>query len=1157
VLHIHRASRADALADALAALLSQSPDDPFAPDVVAVPTRGMERWLTQRMSGVLGARGGRADGICANVQFPSPHRLVTDAVAAASGIEAADDPWLPERSVWPLLSVVEEALPEPWLATLAAYLGADTAASDPMRPARESRRLTTVRHLAGLFDRYSLHRPQMLAAWAHGEDLDAVGAPLPTASAWQAELWRRLRARIGVPDLAERTGRACERIADDPSLLNLPERVALFGLTRVPAGHLEILRALAAGRDLHLLLLHPSPSLWEKVTQLPDRPLGARREDDRTVTLGDNRLLASWGRDSREMQLVLTAGAPDVSDAHHASPPAPGTVLGRVQQSVREDRVAPGAPLPGATDERPLLAPEDRSIEIHSCHGRARQVEVVRDAILHALAEDPLLEPRDVIVMCPDIETFAPLVQATFGAGEPDDEDSVDLRVRLADRSLRQTNPVLGVVAQLLDLAEQRLTASQLLDLADRGPVRRRFRLDDDDITRLADWISQAGIRWGLDAPHRAPYKLDAVTSGTWQMGLERLLLGVTMTEDDQRLFAGVLPLDDVDSRAIDLAGRFTELVARVGQAVRSLGVRQTLAEWAEAIGQAADALTATALRDRWQRAELQRVLDELVAESGDAPPAQLAPTEVRALLAQRLEGRPTRANFRTGHLTVCTLQPMRSVPHRVVCLLGLDDGAFPRKAPRDGDDLMLEHPHLGERDPRSEDRQLLLDALLAASERLIVTFSGNDERTNAPRPPAVPVGELLDAVDATVRCEDGEPARKRIVIRHPLQPFDPRNFIAGTIAGSQPWSFDTAALAGAKALAGPRSAPRPFLAGPLSQRPGAVLELPDLVRFVEHPVRAFLRQRLGISLYSAADEIEDELSVELDGLQRWGVGQRLLEARLRGIDQRTAILAEIARGTLPPGVLGKPVIDDLSPIVSGIVDRAHTVAPALAEMAAGGTLAGAGAAAGGEPVDVRVVLDDGRLLSGTVSGVSGDLLLATTFSRVSAKHRIAAWVRLLAITASAPERPFAAATVGRGQGHGDVRTAWIEPLGDSADARLAVARAELAVLMDLYDRGMREPLPMFCQTSAAYAEAVRHGQDGHSAALKAWETEWNFDKEDREPEHQMAFGAVLTLPEVLEIAPAGGEAGEGWLEAEESRFGRLARRLWEGLLTREEVRAR
>ena len=1178
MLHIHRAVRADALADALAALLSGTPADPFAPEVVAVPTRGMERWLTQRMSSVLGARAGHADGICANVEFPSPHRLVTDAVAAASGIDPAEDPWLPERSVWPLLTVVQESLNEPWMATLAAYLGAGTGPSDPMRPARQSRRLTTVRHLAGLFDRYALHRPEMLAAWARGEDLDAVGAALPAASGWQAELWRRLRARIGVPDLAERAGRACERIADDPALLELPERLSMFGLTRVPAGHRDLMRALAAGRDVHLFLLHPSPALWDKVTHRSDRAEIARRQDDRTVTLPANRLLASWGRDSREMQLVLTAGAPALAETHHASPPAPDTLLGRIQQAVRDDRGAPGAPLPGAPDARPRLAADDRSIEIHSCHGRARQVEVIRDAILHALAEDPTLEPRDVIVMCPDIETFAPLIQATFGAGDggggadgadgtapaaptapagtdaPDGTDAtdgggaatIDLRVRLADRSLRQTNPVLGVVAALLELAEHRVTASQLLDLADQGPVRRRFRLDDDDMTRLADWIAQAGIRWGLDGPHRTPYKLDALDSGTWQTGLQRLLLGVTMTEDGQRLFAGVLPLDDVDSRAIDLAGRFTELVTRVGEAVRSLNVRQTLADWTEAIAQAADALTATGSRDRWQRAELQRVLDELVSEIGDGSAPELAPAEVRALLARRLEGRPTRANFRTGHLTVCTLQPMRSVPHRVVCLLGLDDGAFPRKAPRDGDDLMLEHPHLGERDPRSEDRQLLLDAVLAAGERLIVTFSGKDERTNAPRPAAVPVGELLDAIDATARGEDG-PARDRVVICHPLQPFDPRNFIAGDIAGEQPWSFDPAALAGARALSGPRSEPRPFMPAPLSRRPAAVVELADLVRFVEHPVRAFMRQRLGISLYAAADEIQDELSVELDGLQRWGVGQRLLEAQLRGIDARTAILAEIARGTLPPGVLGKPVIDDLSPIVTAIVDRARTVAPGVE---------GSGVA-GGDPIDVRVALDDGRVLNGTVTGVIGDLLLTTTFSRVSAKHRIAAWVRLLALTAASPGRPFAAATVGRGQGRGDVRTAWIDPLGEDAAGRLAAARAELAVLMDLYDRGMREPLPMFCLTSAAYAAAARQGQDAYAAAVKEWETEWNFEKEDREAEHQMAFGGALTLSEVLDIGPADGEAGEGWLASEDSRFGRLARRLWEGLLTREEVRAR
>ena len=281
---------------------------------------------------------------------------------------------------------------------------------------------------------------------------------------------------------------------------------------------------------------------------------------------------------------------------------------------------------------------------------------------------------------------------------------------------------------------------------------------------------------------------------------MDRLLVGVTMTEDEQRLFHDVLPLDDVDSGAIDVAGRFAELVARLQTTVDALNAPKTIDAWAAAIAAAADALTATSERDAWQRAELDRLLGDVVDEAGDGSATSLAPAEIRALLAERLQGRPTRANFRTGHLTICTLMPMRSVPHRVVCLLGMDDGVFPRKSPRDGDDLMLDDPHVGDRDARTEDRQLLLDALLAATDQLIVTYTGNDERTNLAKPPAVPVGELLDVIDRTVRTDEG-PARERVEIRHPLQPFDPKNFTVGELVPERAWSFDSVTLNGARAL--------------------------------------------------------------------------------------------------------------------------------------------------------------------------------------------------------------------------------------------------------------------------------------------------------------------------------------------------------------------
>ena len=260
MLHVHRAERADGLVRALGGLLGDPLDDPFAPEVIAVPTRGMERWLTQRMSGFLGVTPGRSDGVCANVEFPSPRRLVADAVAAASGVDPEADPWLVEHAVWPLLDVVEACLSEPWMLSLAAHLGAD---GDDPDDSRRSRRLSAVRHIAELFDRYALHRPEMVRAWARPQDTDATGRALPDDALWQAQLWRRLRARIGIPGPAERLDEAGAQLRADPDLVGLPPRLSLFGLTRLPAGRLAVLQALAAHRDARsagACLLYTSPS---------------------------------------------------------------------------------------------------------------------------------------------------------------------------------------------------------------------------------------------------------------------------------------------------------------------------------------------------------------------------------------------------------------------------------------------------------------------------------------------------------------------------------------------------------------------------------------------------------------------------------------------------------------------------------------------------------------------------------------------------------------------------------------------------------------------------------------------------------------------------------------------------------------------------------
>ncbi|MFC5060887.1 exodeoxyribonuclease V subunit gamma [Actinomycetospora atypica] len=1078
-LLVHRAERADLLAEALAGVLATPPEDPFTPDVVAVPTRGVERWLAQRLSHHLGAALG-ADGVCANVEFPSPAELVR----AARGLRD-DDPWRPERLVWPLLETIDACAGEDWCAALGTYLGVvgDTSGT------RAGRRFAAARHLARLFDAYGDHRPDMLRAWAAKDDLDGAGGEVPADLRWQPELWRRLRDRVGEPAPAETL------VEEGAPGADLPARLSVFGPTRLSTSALRTLTALAADREVHLWLPHPSPALWERVRgEVSAEP--RRRRDDPTASAAAHPLLRSLARDARELQLRLPADAVDV---HHPGPGIPpGTLLERLQDDLRHDRVPALADLTG-----------DTSVVVHSCHGPDRQVEVLREAVLGLLADDPTLEPRDVVVMCPDVETFAPLITAAFGAGEGEagEHPGHRLAVRVADRALTQVNPVLGLLGTVLDLADARLTAGELLDLAESEPVRRRFRFDDDDLDRLRRLVTESGVRWGLDRAHRATYKLGGVGENTWERGLDRLLVGVAMSGDEQVWLDTALPLDEVESGDVERVGRLAELVDRVSEVLDRLTGERPLDAWLDALTLAVDALAAATPADVWQLTQARAVLAEVRGDAtGDTP---LTLHDVRSVLSDHLAGRPTRANFRTGSLTVATLLPMRSVPHRVVCLLGLDDQVFPRETRTDGDDVLARDPCVGERDAAAEDRQLLLDAITSATERLVVVHSGADERTNAPRPPAVPVGELLDTLDATARI-DGGSTRAHVVHRHPLQPFAPAEFVADPDTG-RPFSFDVGALAGARALGSGRTRPPVFLDGLLPPRDEPEVDLADLVKFLEHPVRAFLRQRLSLVVRGEDSEPDEALPVEPNGLARWSIGQRLLEDRLAGHDVAACIEAERRRGELPPGALGAALLKKLGREVELLVAAAgpHWVEPA-------------------RDLTVRVALDEGTTVVGTVAGVRGSTLASATYSRLAPKHRLAAWVQLLALAAARPG-PWRSAAIGKGMdGPATAAVPGVDP---------EHARTVLADLVALRAEGLREPLPLFGRTSERYVSD--RPKKTTRQAFDAARTTWTKDFDgSRDPAHVYVWGADRPLDDVA--------GSPGMVES--TRFGELAVRLWKPL---------
>jgi len=1120
-LHISTAGRAEDLVAGLASVVVDEPLDPMASEWLAVPSDGMRRWVTLELARHLGASGpGADDGVAANFDraYPGTLRdLALDASSPDRDGRGRSDPWRIDRMVWPLLALFD-----------------DLAASDGMPEFTAlpdgASRFTRVRTVADLFDRYHLHRPGMVRAWSDparpdGGLVDGVLDPVSTHAAWQPKLWRLLREEIGTPSPPERMAEVLARIAAEDLPLDLPERLLLFGFTSLPGrDFLPLVEAVARERAVHLFLLEPHHFDLAQLRADWPAPPGGRarlRSDDPTAAEVRQPLLRTWGRLPREAAVLLADGLADRPGAvtqvpGEAAPRA--TVLQRLQADIREDAAAAPAP----------VDPSDRSVQFHACFGPMRQVQVARDAVLHLLNDaDGRLTEEDVLVVCPNLEKFAPLVEAVFGrTGDGGDGSGGPpaLRYRIADRSIRYANPVLGAAAALLELVSGRFEFAEVLDFISLAPVRARFGLDDDGLGVLAEWAEGTRVRWGLDPGHRARFGVPAsVDTNTWQAALDRLLFGAAVQAGDLDLAVGPVAPFGVDGGDAALLGTFAHVLDRLaGLAGHAAGPGQPVGAWVDLLRRTCEDLFAPPDHAPWQFEALERTLraveDEAAGSSrGAAVPLGLL--DVRRLLEGRLDAAPGRPDFFRGGVTVTSLASLRWVPFRVVCILGLDQDALGTAAP-DASDLVAAAPQPGDPDARAEARQWLLEAVLAAGDHLLVVREGHDLRSSHEVPQVVPAAELFDAVLALHPEAGRAEAWRRLEVEHPRHPFDEACLRDGALGRDGPWSFAERDLDGA---VGRRTRPLlrpPFLDHPL--RPGGTgsVELEHLRAFLRDPVAAFVRRTLGASLPRAAEEVRDTLPVEPDPLERHHIGQNLLDARLLQVDDATWRRVERAKGVLPPGVLEERLFDDVSDEVDAMLAEA-----ARRDV---GT---------GRPVlhGVDVTLADGTRIVGEVPlGLAAPSLGPgrILFNRPKDVHRLEAWLDLMVLVADDPDVPWRSVVVTRAKS----KRAKLHPVDLTAlsgpDLR-GTALAALQLVVDLYRRGLTEPLPLF----ASYSPAVHAGSSGDDA----WKSYFGGGDGTR-PAVRLVFGDV-EVEEIEDVPPhADDPVGTG------NRAERYAHHLWGAL---------
>ena len=908
----------ETMRDLLVSWMKRYPLPPLENEVILVQSNGIAQWLKLALASDPSADGnGGGCGIAAGLEFSLPSRFLWQVYRAVLGRDQVPEvsPFDKSRLIWRLMRLLPALLHQPVYAPLGRFLQND----DDLR-----KRFQLSERLADLLDQYQVYRADWLQAWEDGQDILTTRrgekAPLREEDRWQPALWRALLADVAQsltdPDLEFHKGRAAVHEAflqrstawpDGQIPAGLPRRLMVFGISSLPQQSLEVLAHL--GRWIQVIVCVPNPCqhYWGDI--IPDQDLLRPRHSRQSVRRGwppeireetlhqhAQPLLAAWGKQGRDfIRLLSEYDSPDSQAEYQGYFTALGqpidlfvansrsTLLEQLQDDIRDLR----PPDEAKEKAQPVDPRMDRSLHFHVCHGPQREVEVLQDQLLAAFNVDPTLKPRDVIVMVPDIETYAPHIQAVFGRIGRDDARYLPFTV--ADQVQRQVDPLLRGLEQLLNLPQSRLGVSEIMDWLEVPAIRQRFDIDETDIPTLHRWIQGAHIRWGLHAEHRSSLDLpiadDASTppQNSWLFGLRRMLAGYALG-DTASNWQNIEPYDEIGGLDAALLGPLILFIERLEVTWQTLREPATVDGWCQRFNQLlSDFFSTEAGRDAFTLTRLRQALQEWQTACEEAGLVEPLPLSVAGpYWLSLIEDRGLSQRFFGGDITFATLMPMRAIPFRRVCLLGMNDGAYPRShAPYDFD-LMGRDPRPGDRSRREDDRYLFLEALLSAREHLHVSWVGHSITDNSERPPSVLVGQLHDHIRSIWRLADGDPADNKLLDQlttvHRLQPFNPDYFPADPLQSplfsyAREWQPGTVDSGPALTSALP----------PLSRE--EPLTLSELATFLKNPVKTFFRERLKVVFDQDDPATEDTEPFTLNGLQNWKLQDDLIKAQLEVVE--------------------------------------------------------------------------------------------------------------------------------------------------------------------------------------------------------------------------------------------------------------------------------
>ncbi len=1012
------------LAAKLAEQQQTSPLPPLEAETVIVQSNELARWLSLYLA--------QAQGIACHINYPFPSAFIWSLFRQVLPDVPQNPAYEKEALTWRIFELLPHCRHLPEFTQIHHYLGASKS---------EVKIFNLAARLADTFDQYLMYRPQWIQQWESGE-----------SPHWQARLWQRITAGETRPKhRVNLLHSLIRRLESGTPVENLPARISLFGISALPPIYLELFSLLARYCTVTIYFQSPSPEYWG---DLRSRRVTTRQEEYDRI---GHPLLASLGKQGQEFFELLQHYQP-VEEAAYI-PPEPDTLLGQLQRDIFDLQAV------SERREKSVISQADDSIRFHVCHSPLREVEVLYDQLLDLFERHPELSPTDVVVMAPDIEAYAPWIDAVFGQAPA--ERAIPYGIAGSHRPVNSS--ILAAFKQILRLPQSRFDVAFIVSLLECEAVQRRWGLDAGQLDLIQYYLRETHIHWGLSARHKQELGLPASPRYTWRAGLDRMLLGyaIPLQNPDKRLpvFSDIPGIDGVNGDRAETVAKLCAFIDQLATLKEQLQTEQDPEHWARDLNRVLDALFLPAAdqdSEIYQCTLIRQSLALMAETASHASLSQpLAIETVATWLDNHLDDPAASSRFLGQGVTFCGMVPMRSIPFSVVCLMGMNDGEFPRQQPAVGFDLLADPKQFraGDRSRREDDRYLFLEALLSAQSHLYISYTGASIADNAPIPPSVLVSELLDTLQDYFLGEGGANLASQLIIQHPLQAFSPRYF---NQSESRLFSYQDeycpANTSNSSAVKAWNVVPLPEADAQWRQ-----VSLSQLLEFFRHPARYFCEQRLGLRIDRQTQALEDREPFALTALEGWQVQQDMLTHYLNGEDETALWPYLSACGVFPDGLIGQQAFKQVQQQVQQFSERL--------------------------PEEIRehtphihafnIQLDDAFTLTGQLRLYPPATQIAYYFAtQIHGGHMLEAWIRhlILHCVNDGGDTPCITEIITE-QNHYQFL-----PVTD--------ARAQLMALMQLYWQGLHDVLPLFPKSSFAYAKAhfSSRKSDPDSAARKAWE---------------------------------------------------------------------